>query len=115
MPAERRRTGDDVGENPEGRYSGTVGHMGSDDLDLLECLLRIDLHEAVDERAHALVARIVDAGLADRNAEGLSLTHAGVQRCKSLQHRVASDAEAMRLLRQRGLPDAALQELPDAP
>jgi hypothetical protein len=108
---DRART---LGENPAGRYAGTVGHMDGDDLDLLECLLRIDLHQAVDARAQGLIDRIVDAGLADRHAEGLSLTHAGVQRCKSLQHRVASDEEAVRLLRQRGLPDAVLQASPDA-
>lgn len=101
-----------MGRNPEGRYAGMVGHMGGDDIDLLECLLRIDLHEPMDDRAHGLVDRIVDAGLADRQADSLSLTHAGVQRCKSLQHRVASDQEALRLLQQRGLPEAALRDSP---
>jgi hypothetical protein len=103
-----------VGQNLRGRYSGNVGHMGSDDVDLLECLLRIDLHQAMDDRAHGLIDRIVDAGLANRQDDGLSLTHAGVQRCKSLQHRVASDEEAVRLLQQRGLPDSVLHESPDA-
>lgn len=103
-----------LGQNLGGRYSGTVGHMGGDDIDLLECLLRIDLHQAMDDRAHGLIDRIVDAGLADRQGDELSLTHAGVQRCKSLQHRVASDQEAVRQLQQRGLPDSVLRDPPDA-
>jgi hypothetical protein len=90
------------------RYSGRVVDIGGDDLDLLECLLRIDLGQALDARAQGLLTRIVDGGLADRSAAGLSLTHAGVQRCKSLQHRVASDREAARVLEERGLPLAAL-------
>ena len=102
-----------MGQSPEGRYAGVVGHMDGDDIDLLECLLRIDLHEPVDDRAHRLVDRIVDAGLADRKTSGLSLTHAGVQRCKSLQHRAASDQEAVRVLQRRGLFEALLRELPD--
>ena len=101
------------GEGPE-RYAGPVGDIGADDLDLLECLLRIDLHEALDDRAHGLTARIIDAGLADRDAAGLSLTHAGVQRCKSLQHRLASDQEALRVLQDRGLPRAVLQDTPSS-
>lgn len=102
-----------MGQSPEGRYAGVVGHMDGDDIDLLECLLRIDLHEPVDDRAHGLIDRIVDAGLADRQADELSLTHAGVQRCKSLQHRAASDQEAVHLLKQRGLPEALLRDFPD--
>jgi hypothetical protein len=92
------------------RYAGTVEDIGAEDLDLLECLLRIDLHQPLDARAHGLAARIVAAGLADHGDAGLTLTHAGVQRCKSLQHRLASDQEAMRVLQERGLPHTALQE-----
>jgi hypothetical protein len=100
-----------VAQHPEGeRYSGMVGDIGTDELDLLECLLRIDLHETMDDRAHGLAGRIVEAGLADRDAAGLHLTHAGVQRCKSLQHRVASDNEAARVLVQRGLPPSVLHD-----
>ena len=100
-----------VNQEPEpGRYAGTIGDIGGDELDLLECLLRIDLHHALDDRARGLIDRIVDAGLADRQAGTLSLTHAGVQRCKSLQHRLASDQEAARILQQRGLPDAIVRE-----
>lgn len=87
-----------------------VGGIGGHDLDLLECLLRIDLRQTVDHRAHGLVDRIVEAGLADRKADGMSLTHAGVQRCKSLQLRVAADQEAVRVLQQRGLPASLLRD-----
>jgi hypothetical protein len=40
----------------------------------------------------------------------MRLTHAGVQRCKSLQHRVASDNEAARVLEERGLPPSVLRD-----
>ena len=92
------------------RYEGAVAASAADDLDLLGRLLRVSLHQPLVERAHGLAARIVDAGLADRDANGLILTHAGVQRCKSLQHRVAADQEAVRVLGQRGLLDLALGE-----
>lgn len=95
-----------------GRYTGTVGDIGSDELDLLECLLRIDLEQAMDVGARGLVDRIVTAGLADRDLEHLSLTPAGVQRCKSLQHRVAADQEAVRVLLRRGLPPSVLPTSP---
>ena len=114
MPAGGGDRATTMGQDLEERYSGTVGHMGGDDIDLLECLLRIDLHQAMDDRAHGLLDRIVDAGLADRQADGLSLTHAGVQRCKSLQHRLASDQEALRVLQDRGLPRAVLQDTPSS-
>lgn len=91
------------------RYAGEVSDIGIDDLDLLECLLRIDLDQAMDSRAAGLSRRIVAAGLADCHANTLRLTHAGVQRCKSLQHRIASDQEAARVLLQRGVPQCALQ------
>jgi hypothetical protein len=101
-----------VTQHPEvTRYSGSVGDIGAEDLDLLECLLRIDLHEPMDTRAHGLATRIIEAGLADRDAAGMRLTHAGVQRCKSLQHRVASDNEAARVLEERGLPPSVLRDL----
>lgn len=102
-----------AGQSPgTGRYSGTVGDIGADELDLLECLLRIDLRQGLDERASGLATRIVAAGLANEGADGLSLTHAGVERCKSLQHRLASDQEAARVLLRRGVPRFALRGPP---
>jgi hypothetical protein len=97
------------------RYTGRVVDIGADDLDLLECLLRIDLGQALDARAQNLLTRIIDAGLADRSEAALSLTNAGVQRCKSLQHRIAADREAARVLEARGLPLAALLSPREAP
>ena len=84
------------------RFSRSIHNMGSQDVDLLECLLRIDQQHPLDERAHGLVDRLVEGGLVDRENGDLSLTPAGVERCQSLQHRVASDKEAAKVLAARG-------------
>lgn len=64
-----------------GRYSGVVGNMGSEDLDLLECLLRIDQNLSLDDRASALLDRLVEGGFVDREDACLALTTAGIERC----------------------------------
>ena len=73
------------------------------DLDLLECLLRIDQNLSLDERASALLDRLVEGGLVDREGACLALTTAGIERCRSLQHRIASDEEAAKVLAARGI------------
>ena len=84
------------------RFSTPIGTIGSQDLDLLECLLRIDQNHRLDERADGLLDRLVEGGLVDSENGNLSLTPAGVERCRSLQHRVASDKEAAKVLAARG-------------
>ena len=85
------------------RYSGIVRNMGTQDLDLLECLLRIDQNLSLDDRASALLDRLVEGGLVDREGACLALTTAGIERCRSLQHRIASDEEAAKVLAARGI------------
>ena len=90
------------------RFSRSIHNIDSQDLDLLECLLRIDLHQALDHRADHLIDRLVEGGLVDRDNGDLNLTAAGVERCRSLQHRVASDEEAAKVLAARGIAMAEI-------
>lgn len=62
-----------------------------EDLALLEVLQRIDQSlelSSIDSEMHQ---RLVEGGLASEGEEGLQLTAAGIELCKSLQHRVAAD------------------------
>lgn len=83
------------------RYSMLIGDMEQQEQDLLECLLRIDAGEPLDERAAALLDRLVQAGLVDSDGERLSLTYSGIQRCQSLQYRAAGDKAAGQVLDRR--------------
>jgi len=91
------------------RFSKSIHNIDSQDLDLLECFLRIDQHHRLDERASGLLDRLVEGGLVDRENGDLSLTPAGVERCRSLQHRVASDKEAAKVLAARGFALADIE------
>jgi hypothetical protein len=86
-----------------GRYSIEVDAISQQELDLLECLLRIDQGQPLDGRAGALLDRMVEAGLVDAPGGLPSLTVAGIERCRSLQHRIAADSEAAKVLAERGL------------
>jgi hypothetical protein len=85
------------------RYSIDMAAIGQQQIDLLECLVRIDRGEALDGRASALRDRMIEAGLVDVVDGALRLTTAGIERCRSLQHRLASDREAARVLAERGI------------
>ena len=87
----------------QGRYSMNVGNMGQQELDLLECLVRIDRGQPLDPRADDMLTRLVEAGLVDTDDGALSLTMAGIERCQSLMHRVAGDREAAKVLVARGI------------
>jgi hypothetical protein len=78
-----------------------------EEMGLLECLHAIAHGEELAQRSHALRDRLIEAGLAVQDDDGLSLTPAGIERCRSLQHRVASDREAQKMIDQR---DAGSQE-----
>ena len=80
-----------------------VGQISQQKLDLLECLLRIDMGLALDSRADAMLGRLIESGLVDRSAEETTLTTAGIERCQSLQHRIAGDKEAAKVLAARGV------------
>lgn len=82
-----------------------------EDLALLDVLQRIDQGHPPGHHASGLRQRLIDSALAvadEGDGDHLSLTDAGVERCKSLRHRVAADAEAAQLLKDR--EEAASQE-----
>ena len=73
-----------------------------EELGLLDVLHRIDQGHPPDAHSRPLRDRLVEAGLAELDSDGLRLTEAGVERCKGLRHRVAADAEAALVLQERG-------------
>ncbi len=85
----------------EERYSIAVVAASQQQIDLLECLVRIDRGEPLDCRASALKDRLVESGLVDEVEGTLRLTSAGIERCRSLQFRVSSDREAARVRTER--------------
>jgi hypothetical protein len=94
----------------EDRYSMEVGHISQQKLDLLECLLRIDMCLALDSRADAMLQRLIESGLVDRSGKETKLTLAGIEHCQSLPHRVAGDKEAAKVLANRGILLASITE-----
>jgi hypothetical protein len=81
-----------------------------EDLALLEVLQRIDQClplESGDTRIHQ---RLIDSGLVTIDEEPLQLTSAGIELCKSLQHRVAADAQAAKIIEQREADDESGDE-----
>lgn len=84
------------------RYStACVDRIRQDELDLLECLTRIDQREPLDPRADDLCMHMIEAGLVERTERGLRLTWAGIERSQSLHHRLCSDREAAKVLEAR--------------
>ena len=80
-----------------------VGNIGQQELDLLECLIRIDLRQSLDPRADDMLKRLIESGLVDSSNGDLSLTFSGIERCQSLKHRIAGDKEAAKVLADRGI------------
>jgi hypothetical protein len=82
-----------------------------EELALLDVLHRIDQHIELRHGDSEIRQRLVESGLIEDDEQGLRLTAAGVQMCKSLQHRVAVDAEAEKILQDRaageGVEDGA--------
>lgn len=72
-----------------------------EELALLELLKRISEHESLTDGDSVLRDRIIESGLVVEGDEGLALTSAGIEMCKSLQHRVAADAQVAKILQQR--------------
>ncbi|MGY1458517.1 MULTISPECIES: hypothetical protein [unclassified Luteimonas] len=92
------------------RYAMNVGDIGQQELDLLECLIRIDQGQRLDSRADDMLERLVEAGLVDDDDGDYRLTLAGIERCRSLKHRVAGDKEAAKVLAERGIILEAIDE-----
>jgi len=72
-----------------------------EDLALLEVLHSIDQGVELNAGQSEVRQRMVESGLAVDDDEGIRLTSAGIELCKSLQHRVAADAQAAKVLQQR--------------
>jgi hypothetical protein len=64
-------------------------------------LQSIDQGVELNAGASEVRQRMVESGLAVENEEGIKLTSAGIELCKSLQHRVAADTQAAKVLQQR--------------
>ncbi len=72
-----------------------------EELALLDVLERIDQSLAHGPNAAPLLERLVGVGLAEVVEGETRLTDAGIERCKSLHHRVAADAEAELVILER--------------
>ena len=72
-----------------------------EDLALLEVLHSIDQGVELNAGQSEVRQRMVESGLAVDGEEGIRLTSAGIELCKSLQHRVAADTQAAKVLQQR--------------
>ena len=77
-----------------------------EDLALLEVLKRVDQHIPLTEGDSAIRGRMLESGLVAEDDGELALTSAGIEMCKSLQHRVAADAQVAKTLAQRENGDA---------
>jgi len=78
-----------------------------EDLALLEVLQRVDQHVVLTDGDNAMRQRMLESGLIEEDEFGLALTAAGIELCKSLQHRVAADAQAAKILQQREESEAS--------
>jgi hypothetical protein len=72
-----------------------------EDLALLEVLQRVDQHVVLSDADSAIRQRMIEGGLVSEGEYGLELSSAGIELCKSLQHRVAADAQAAKIVQQR--------------
>lgn len=97
----------------EERYSIDVVAADQQQIDLLECLIRIDRGEALDHRAAALRGRMIEGGLVEDVDGRLRLTPAGIERCRSLQYRMASDREVVKAAAERE-PAVAVAQLAES-
>lgn len=72
-----------------------------EELALLDVLERIDQWLELGANSAGLRERVIEVGLAEMVDGDLRLTDAGVERCKSLHHRVAADEEAALVVMER--------------
>ena len=75
--------------------------MSLEDLALLEILQRVDQHVVLTDNDNAMRQRMLDGALVEEGDFGLALTSAGIELCKSLQHRLAADQQAAKIAQQR--------------
>jgi len=79
-----------------------------EDLALLEILQRVDQHIVLTDNDNAMRQRMIESGLIEEDEFGVSLTSAGIELCKSLQHRVAADQQAAKIVQQREESEASV-------
>jgi len=79
-----------------------------EDLALLEVLQRVDQHVVLTDGDSAMRQRMLDSALIEEVEDGLALTPAGIELCKSLQHRVAADQQVAKITQQREESEAAI-------
>mgnify|MGYP001151553933 CR=1 FL=1 len=79
-----------------------------EDLALLEILQRVDQHVVLTDNDNAMRQRMIESGLIEEDEFGVSLTSAGIELCKSLQHRVAADQQAAKIVQQREESEASV-------
>ena len=79
-----------------------------EDLALLEILQRVDQHIVLTDNDNAMRQRMIESGLIEEDEFGVSLTPAGIELCKSLQHRVAADQQAAKIVQQREESEASV-------
>lgn len=72
-----------------------------DELALLDVLERVDQWVEPTASSAPLRERLVEVGLVEIVDGAMRLTDAGIERCKSLHHRVAADAEAALIVEER--------------
>src|SRR6478672_10354677 len=77
-----------------------------EELALLEVLKRVSQNAALTDDDSVVRDRMIESGLVVQGGEGLELTPGGIEMCKSLQHRVAADAQVAKTLEQRENGDA---------
>ena len=80
-----------------------------EDLALLDVLNRIDQGVELVQGDTAIRQRMVESGLIEDDEDGLRLTAAGIELCKSLQHRVAADAQVEKVLQKRAAAEASAE------
>lgn len=78
-----------------------MDQISLEDLALLEALVEVDEASKAQLRINALNERLVETGLVQMVDGELSLTEAGIERTKSLQHRVKADKEAAEVIKER--------------
>lgn len=77
-----------------------------EDLALLDVLKRIDQGLELTASDAPIRQRLHESALAVEGEGGMQLTAAGIEMCKSLQHRVAADAQAEKILQKRDSSEA---------
>ncbi len=85
-----------------------------EDLALLDVLSRIDQGVELVHGDTAIRHRMAESGLIDDDADGLRLTAAGIEMCKSLQHRVAADAQVEKIMQKRSGSEAETNDAQQA-